>query len=1353
MSKVINQEKENLTDIQQNYFGLNKEDLITIFDKYGRNSAFDEDLQEILKFGGTEGILSKLNTNPDRGISLRDTNDINHRIACFGENKFEQEEMPHCCMYVLEGLEDLMVRILIIASIFQVIVGSIPQIQETSTDFVEGISITIAVVLVVSVGSITNFSKEKKFRELNERNNALVKLTIKRDGKVEECQEEEILVGDIIKLSYGMVIPADGYLIEGNEIKCDEAPLTGESDLIEKDPLDKCLMRAEEEIKANKGEPPKGKHIIGSPLLLSGTSVAEGQGWFVALRIGANSENGKIQEQVIAAQKKKGAGGAGSSKIEEEKELDEHVSQTDHKLKEDDKGDDKIDDEDKEDDDNEGKTPLEIKLNELADDVGRFGLISAICTFVALIIRLIYFEIVKANNSTNADSGEYLRSTWFNTTLLGEEPKTFSNNDHISIVVDIIKIIILCIAIIVVAIPEGLPLAVTLSLAFSIGKMMDDNNLVRRMKACETMGGANYICSDKTGTLTKNEMSVSCLYNCNEVIDFNPLTSNKENREDFDRYFTDNYYNVLRLSLILNIEADLNEEEEIVKASKTDIAFVEILHNLKEKITKVRHKYFPGPGEQLKRFPFTSSRKKMTTIIKNKEFPNGNVIFMKGASEIVLNSCKYYLNPETGQEMIITDERESIFAGVIKNFADNALRTICVAYKYISNEEVDNWKNKEEDGTYSIEKTEFCLISIFGIKDKLRDGVQEAVDKCKAAGIVVVMVTGDNIDTAIAIAKECHIITKEDERKGVVSSMVGKDFYEKIGGMVCDSCESDLKYCLCPKTEAAAEILKKSKKKENPDFNDDIPLRNERIKDMDKFKEIYSTIRVIARSRPEDKYTMVYGLRELDLVVAVTGDGTNDAPALSKSDVGFAMGISGTDIAKQAADIIILDDNFATIVQAVKWGRNIYDNIRKFIQFQLTVNVCACLLVFFGSCIGNETPVSAIQMLWLNIIMDSLGSLALATEPPHENLLFRKPYAKTEYIINYKMWKHILFQSFLQLGLMLMLYLYGHVFIEEDDPAKIDVAKRLLKCYGFIPGQQFNENQNIYKIVAGPALYWPSDVYRLPDATPQDCGDFYHKVDFDNAHKYFLAYYGSVHITIIFNSFVFYTLFNQINARVIDDTYNIFYNLHLNWMFIAIIFIEIGLQAIIVQFGAQVLRVALGGLNGVQWGICFGIGACTFIVSLLLKPIRIEKCFEAIAKCKKKGESDIESEQEQELSKKVSIVIEEDHSNLKLDEKNQNHILIHPETININRIGKMNSKDPVKIDETEKDSENVRPRNERQLSHVSSGKAQGLRKSSKKNTEKNTSNEFILKFKKPSKSINENSGKQSSKLRTIKTSY
>jgi len=206
-------------------------------------------------------------------------------------------------------------------------------------------------------------------------------------------------------------------------------------------------------------------------------------------------------------------------------------------------------------------------------------------------------------------------------------------------------------------------------------------------------------------------------------------------------------------------------------------------------------------------------------------------------------------------------------------------------------------------------------------------------------------------------------------------------------------------------------------------------------------------------------------------------------------------------------------------------------------------------------------------------------------------------------------------------------------------------------------------------------------------------------------------------------------------------------------MFIAIIFIEIGLQAIIVQFGAQVLRVALGGLNGVQWGICFGIGACTFIVSLLLKPIRIEKCFEAIAKCKKKDESDIESEQEQELSKKVSIVIEEDHSNLKLDEKNQNHILIHPETININRIGKMNSKDPVKIDETEKDSENVRPRNERQLSHVSSGKAQGLRKSSKKNTEKNTSNEFILKFKKPSKSINENSGKQSSKLRTIKTSY
>jgi Ca2+ transporting ATPase len=1187
--------------IINHHFGITKERINDLFTSYEQRTK-DEELNFISEHGGEEEFFNKLQTSHINGIR-DDPEEKLKRLAEFDTNAPDEDEVPCFCYFVWDALGDLMIRILICAAIIQIALGACPPpiTEEGSNEWVEGLSICFAVIVVILVGSVTNYSKEVKFKQLNDTNTGMTKFVVTRGGKTHEMLAAEILVGDLINMATGKILPADGIIVYGNEVKIDESPLTGESDLIQKETYTRCLQVKESMLE--KGHKIDNKHSLPSPLVFSGTLMKQGEGKYIVLAVGRNSAKGKIEESVKQSQEAE-----------------------------------------------DSKTPLEEKLDTIAAQIGKFGMAASITTLVALMIRFgIDFPqrekkyLEDYNYQQDVKKQVALDSSLLFNQTINDTISTELISPQQDVASKILHIVMLCIAIIVVAIPEGLPLAVTLSLAFSIKKMMDENNLVRKMHACETMGGANFICTDKTGTLTKNLMSVNSFFNGQESLLLEEDTKDVNNRISADKYFLNkDYYKLLKTALCLNVEAEVNEQEEVKESSKTDQGFIDMLHIFGESIYQVRKNYYPKSISDLKKFPFNSDRKRMTTLIQHEEFPTGYRLYLKGASEIILKWVTNIIDPRTNQMRPMSDVEHTLCEGVIHKFAIGSLRTICVAYKDITQQEYENYQEKDSRGDYLIEKSNLILIGIAGIRDTLRAGVKESVQKCNNAGITVIMVTGDNKETAIAIAKDCSIIKndtmlKQDSLEGNYIAMVGEDFYNAIGGLECEVCFEETSKCKCPTTKSLAKQR----------GIDEDRIKREKVKNMEKFVEITKDLRVLARSRPLDKYALVFGLRHLKNVVAVTGDGTNDAPALSRADVGFSMGQGGTDIAKNASDIIILDDNFSSIVVAVLWGRNIYDNIRKFIQFQLTVNICACFLVFITACIGNETPLTTIQMLWVNMIMDSLGSLALATEPPHENLLNRMPYKRKESIISNKMWKHILCQGFFELGLLLFLYIYGPYFIKEDEPYRLAESRVIERCYGLIPGGGKAADGSFY-IIHGSSSYWPETTSRIPEANLFHCGGYFRRGNLKTAFKlYEHTYHSTSHMTIVFNTFVFYTLFNQVNARVIDDGLNILYRIHKNLLFIAICAIEMGLQALLVQFGSPAFQTSFHGLTGSQWGICLGFGATTFIVNFIVKFIPMEPCIERmfqILTCQKSKSNQIADINDLDVNNVSS-------NNLKPDEK------------------------------------------------------------------------------------------------------
>lgn len=499
--------------------------------------------------------------------------------------------------------------------------------------------------------------------------------------------------------------------------------------------------------------------------------------------------------------------------------------------------------------------------------------------------------------------------------------------------------VMIAVTVIVVAVPEGLPMSVTLSLALSMNRMLSTNNLVRKMHACETMGATTVICTDKTGTLTQNQMRVykSSFYSL----------SNQKLSDD-------KISGIIKESIAVNSTAHLDTSDDNrskVLGNPTEGALLLWLKdqgvdylNLREDLT---------PIEQL---PFSTERKYMATVI-NSVALSKRVIFVKGAPEIVLSLCSEVL---VDGESIPTDEYRQKITAELTEFQNQAMRTLGFAYQVVESDE-----SYIEDGKLS--KNNLIFLGITAISDPIRSDVPAAINECVSAGVKVKIVTGDTPNTAKEIGRQIGLWSENDS----------------------DDCHIT-----------------------GPEFA--------ALSDEELLQRVES-LKIISRARPMDKQRLVHMLQQRDQVVAVTGDGTNDAPALKAAQVGLSMG-DGTSVAKEASDITILDNSFSSISRAVMWGRSLYQNIQRFILFQMTINVVACLIVLIGAFLGTESPLTVTQMLWVNLIMDTFAALALASLPPNNSVMKVAPRKSSDHILSKSM-----IRSILGVGILFVVLLFGLV--------------------------------------------------------------------------------------------------------------------------------------------------------------------------------------------------------------------------------------------------------------------------------------------------------------------------------------
>lgn len=742
-------------------------------------------------------VLSELGADAAHGLRSDEVTASRER---YGANRFTEAKKKSVFRRIFEAATEPMIVLLLFAWAITIAVNAVSATRGGHFDVYECVGIFVAIVLSVVLTVVMEGRSAKAFEELNKIKEG-IEIKVVRDGIVQYVPQQELVVGDIVYLETGNKVAADGRLIEGIALRCDESSLTGESMPAEKDA--EALLPADAPVaeRAN--------------MVYSGCFVTGGSGRMVVTDVGDMTQFGLIAREI--------QGGV------------------------------------------EGQTPLQEKMGRLGKII---TLIGGACAALIFLIRLVYL-IATGTLSFEGVSGAFVSS----------------------------------IVLMVAAVPEGLPTIVAISLSISIARMARQNALVKKMIACETVGCINVICSDKTGTLTENRMTVVDVWSQGAFVQPSAF-SDEEMLQNF----------------CVNGTADLLRGEEGVRfiGNPTEGALLVLAENCG---ADYRARREAARFEEV--YPFSSETKNMTVALAEE---GGYAVYTKGSPEKILALCS-----------VTEEERARIEEGIV-GLQKRARRVLAFAHKRVSSRPASR-----EDA-----ETGMTFDGFVGIADPLRAEVPQAVHACKTAGIEVKMLTGDNIVTATAIAEELGLL------------------------------EGDAVAAEAGELEALSD---------------------------EEFARVLPRVRVIARSTPLLKMRVVKQLRSEGNVVAVTGDGINDAPALKNADVGIAMGISGTEVSKEAADIVLLNDSFSTIVTAVKWGRGIYENFKRFIQFQLTVNAASVLLVFLCTVIGLfvegfASPFSALDLLWINLIMDGPPALTLGLEPMRDDLMSRKPTARSENIIS-----------------------------------------------------------------------------------------------------------------------------------------------------------------------------------------------------------------------------------------------------------------------------------------------------------------------------------------------------------------
>ena len=812
-------------------------------------------------------------------------------------------------MLLLEKFDDPIIRILMIAAIIAIGVGTI------NGEYLEGIGIIIAILLATVLAFFNEYKAGKEFDILNQVSDE-VPVTVLRDGIYSKIPRKDIVKGDVVIIESGEEIPADGRLLEAVALQIDESKLTGES-------LPVSKYCDTEESGNNSSETTYDANFV-----LKSTMVANGHGVFRVFAVGDHTEIGKAAR----------AAGEESDEV----------------------------------------TPLNRQLDRLSKLIGVVGFSIAFFTFIALVLRGYFssefnlsssqwtFSVIIFASSmivlarvwfpTIADavelSGKRLKyprflkgegvKAWLKpviaglvfflfcaatgsvTGVLSQDPTLWLTAEALG---EFLKYFMIAVTIIVVAVPEGLPMSVTLSLAYSMRRMTAANNLVRRMHACETIGAATVICSDKTGTLTQNKMAMHSLY-------FPALPDSK-----LSPRLTSDTEKLLAELISVNSSANLSIKESEVSAigNPTEGAILLWLHGQGVDYQALRKEF-----KLEKEWTFSTERKMMGSYGFS-AMGQEKILYVKGAPELLHDLCSNVLTPR-GIEKIDKFSRQ--ITEQLEETQKKGMRTLAFAFK--REEEIDKDIELEE-----VAKN-MTWLGFIAIADPIRPDVPKALDVCRKAGVKVKVVTGDNSKTAIEISRQIGLLNDTDNPE---------DFH--ITGVEFQS-----------------------------------------LSDSES-REVADKIRIMSRARPADKLKLVKTLQSLDEVVAVTGDGTNDAPALNYANVGLSMGKSGTSVAREASDIVLLDDSFPSLVKGIMWGRSLYENIQRFVMFQLTINFVALSVALTGPFIGVKMPLTVVQMLWVNLIMDTFAALALATEPPHWKVMSRQPRNPGDFIVSKPMYRHI----------------------------------------------------------------------------------------------------------------------------------------------------------------------------------------------------------------------------------------------------------------------------------------------------------------------------------------------------------